>query len=142
MLFEARTTRRSGPIDAASLDPRPSADGRECRAHAQPIELDRVPSYWGIGLTDATGRGQFAPQAAAPYSYKLATVVRAPSGPRIGVVAITAFYYGANYDPAVYKSDSDLLAHEFPHARNHDIAQNAPTTFTPRLVVAFAGRAC
>jgi hypothetical protein len=40
MLFEARTIRRSGPIDAAS---RPSADGRELAAHAQHVELDRVP---------------------------------------------------------------------------------------------------
>jgi len=90
-----------------------------------------VPSDTGTGLTHATGRGPLTPQAAAPYSYKLATVVRAPSGPRISVVAITVFDYGANFDSAVRKSDNNLLAHEFPHAKLRHITERL-TAFEPR----------
>ena len=76
-----------------------------------------VPSDTGTGLTHATGRGPLTPHAAAPFGYKLATVVRAPSGPRVSVVAITAFDNIANDGPAIRKSYNDLLAHEFPHAK-------------------------
>src|SRR5262245_51657349 len=102
--------RRMGP------EAKRGREGVAARTH-NPSNWNRVPSYWGIGLTHATGRGQFAPQAAAPHSYKLATVVRAPSGPRISVVAIIAFNYGANYDPAVPRVTVICLLMNSPHAK-------------------------
>jgi hypothetical protein len=85
----------------------------------QPPEARFVRCYRGIGLIGAAaptgpGAAPLMPPATESYGHEIATVVIAPSGPRISVVAITAFDYGANYNPAVRKSDNDLLAHEFP----------------------------
>jgi hypothetical protein len=79
-----------------------------------------VNSGYSTSRATRPGRAPLMPPATESHGHELATVVIAPSGPRISVVATTAFDYGANYSPAVRESDNDLLAHEFPPQESHE----------------------
>jgi hypothetical protein len=127
--------------------------------HPQPAKAHRVPVRLGTGLTaapcpcrdpwEAFGRPpirrsaavQLTPHDTAPYDHELATAVRAPHGARRNVVVTTAFDYVASDNAAVLKSDNDLLAHEFPHARLTNIARKRHRRCQPWPPIASRGPA-